>query len=141
MTTFTVSTDTGFTDAEVLALYSSVGWTAYTANPELLHQAVRNSSFVVTARAADGTLVGLARTVSDDATICYVQDILVTPEFQGTGVGRALFSQVQQRYGHVRQLVLITDDEPQQRAFYEAMGLTEGADFDAGPVRVFAQFR
>lgn len=55
--------------------------------------------------------------------------------------GRALFEQVLQRYEHVRQTVLITDDEPQQRALYESMGLTEGADFSVGPVRVFAKFR
>lgn len=140
MTTFTLSTDSELTDGEVLSLYSSVGWTAYTSNPELLHQALRNSSFVVSARSADGRLAGLARAISDDATICYVQDILVRPEYQGTGMGRGLFSEIQQRYRHVRQTVLITDDEPQQRAFYEAMGLTDGADFQTGPVRVFARF-
>ncbi|GAA3282546.1 hypothetical protein GCM10017707_31380 [Paenarthrobacter aurescens] len=85
--------------------------------------------------------MGLARAISDDASIAYVQDILVRPEFQNKGVGRALFSRVQERYRHVRQFVLITDDEPGQRAFYEAMGLKEGADFEAGPVRVFAEFR
>ncbi|WP_370626834.1 GNAT family N-acetyltransferase [Salinibacterium sp. ZJ450] len=97
--------------------------------------------FVVAARSEHGKLIGLARTISDDATICYLQDILVNPAFQGTGVGRALFTQVKERYQHVRQTVLITDDEPQQRAFYQSMGMTERSDFDSGPVRVFAQLR
>ena len=141
MGSFTISTNRTATDAEVLALYGSVGWVAYTNDPDLLFQALRCSAFVVAARNQDGMLIGLARTVSDDATICYLQDILVHPEAQGTGVGRALFDEVKQRYGHVRQMVLITDDEPQQRAFYEAMGLREGSDFDSGPVRLFARFR
>ena len=48
---------------------------------------------------------------------------------------------MQKRYEHVRQMVLITDNEPGQRAFYEAVGFTEGSDFRPEPVRVFAQFR
>lgn len=113
---------------------------AYTNSPDLLSQAIKNSSFVVSAWNEDGKLVGLARTISDDATICYLQDILVHPDFQGTGIGRVLFEQVKGRYQHVRQTVLITDDEPQQRSFYQSLGLTEGSDFSSGPVRVFAEF-
>jgi GNAT superfamily N-acetyltransferase len=96
---------------------------------------------VVTARTEEGGLVGLARAISDDATICYLQDILVRPTFQGTGIGRALVQHVSARYQHVRQTVLITDNEPGQRAFYEALGFTEGSNFTPEPVRVFAQFR
>ena len=62
----------------------------------------------------------MARTISDDATICYLQNILVDPAFQKSGAGRALLETVLARYRHVRQLVLITDNEPGQRAFYEA---------------------
>jgi hypothetical protein len=54
---------------ELLSLYGSVGWTAYTSDPEQLDAAVAGSSYVVTARAG-GELVGLARAVSDDASIC-----------------------------------------------------------------------
>ena len=121
MTSFILSTSPAISDDEILSLYSSVGWTAYTKDPELLCQAIKSSSFVVSAWSKDGKLVGLARTVSDDATICYLQDILVHPDLQRSGVGRALFGQVVERYQHVRQTVLITDDEPRQRAFYESM--------------------
>lgn len=141
MSAFTLSTDGTVSEPELLSLYASVGWSAYTNDPLLLGRAIRSSSFVVVARDEEGALLGLARAISDDATIAYVQDILVNPEFQGTGVGRALFGHVQERYRHVRQTVLITDDEPRQRAFYESMGLTEGSDFQPGPVRVFAQFQ
>lgn len=141
MSKFALSTDSAIPDADILSLYNAVGWSAYTKSPEVLSRAIKNSSFVVSAWGEDGNLVGLARTISDDATICYLQDILVDPAFHRTGVGRALFDQVLQRYQHVRQTVLITDDEPQQRAFYESMGLTEGSDFSAGPVRLFAKFR
>jgi GNAT superfamily N-acetyltransferase len=141
MLTFSISTSCNFSDVELLSLYESVGWTAYTRDPQLLTRAVRSSSFVVTARTEEGGLVGLARAISDDATICYLQDILVRPTFQGTGIGRALVEHVSARYQHVRQTVLVTDNEPGQRAFYEALGFTEGSNFTPEPVRVFAQFR
>lgn len=141
MPPFTLSTSTAIPDVEILSLYNSVGWTAYTNSPDLLFQAIKSSSFVVSAWNEDDKLVGLARTISDDATICYLQDILVHSDLQGTGIGRALFEQVKERYRHVRQTVLITDDEPQQRAFYQSLGLTEGSDFSIGPVRVFAEIR
>ena len=141
MSAFSIFTSSEFSDVEVLSLYESVGWAAYTRDPELLSRAIRSSSFVVTARDERGGLVGLARAISDDATICYLQDILVHPAFQGTGIGRALVEHIAARYQHVRQTILITDNEPGQRAFYEAMGFTEGSNVTPEPVRVFAQFR
>jgi len=141
MPAFTLSASGDVSDAEVLALYQSVGWSAYTRDPTLLVQAIRNSSLVVGARDAGGKLVGLARAVSDDTTICYLQDILVDPAVQRAGVGRKLIEAVKTHYRHVRQTVLLTDNEPGQRAFYENLGFTEGADIRPGPVRVFALFR
>lgn len=118
-----------------------MGWAAYTDHPRVLLAGIENSSFLVTAVDPRGALIGLARAISDDATICYVQDILVLPEAQGDGIGRALLQAVLERYSHLRQIVLITDDKPEQRAFYQALGFTEGAEVEYGPVRVFVQFR
>lgn len=125
---------------QVIALYNSVGWSAYTDHPDVLATALKNSDFLVYAYDKEHQLIGLARAISDDATICFVQDILVHPKAQRTGAGRELFTAVQDRYKHLRQFVLITDDQPGQRAFYESMGLTEGADFESGVIRVFARF-
>jgi hypothetical protein len=81
------------------------------------------------------------RAISDDATICHVQDILVRPSCQGSCAGRALLEAVQSRYRHVPQTVLITDNESGQRAFYQALGFTEGSDFSPEPLRMLARFR
>ena len=72
------------TRGELLTLYESVGWTAYTSDPAMLERAVAGSSYLVTAR-RDGVLIGLARAISDDATMCYLQDILVAPRERRTG--------------------------------------------------------
>jgi GNAT superfamily N-acetyltransferase len=124
---------------ELVELYEAVGWSAYPKAPEVLRAAVAGSSFVVAARRG-GRLIGLARAVSDGATVCYLQDVLVRPEEQRGGVGRALVQAVLDRYREVRQKVLLTDDEPGQRAFYESLGYTEIRDFGSGTLRAFVRF-
>jgi GNAT superfamily N-acetyltransferase len=123
---------------EVLALYRAVGWTAYAENPAVLGAALDGSSRVVVAR-RDGRLVGLARVVSDGASIAYLQDVLVEPAQQRTGLGRALVAAALEPYGHVRQKVLLTDDQPAQRAFYESLGFAEAGDVPGGPLRAFVR--
>lgn len=71
---------------------------------------------------------------------CYLQDILVRPSHHRRGIGRALAERVLGEYSKVRQKVLITDNEPQQKAFYEALGYTQTEDFRGGSVRAFVRF-
>jgi len=123
---------------ELVDLYGAVGWTAYTRDPERLAAAVSASLAVVAAR-QDGELVGLTRVVGDGQTIVYLQDVLVRPAHQRRGIGRELIRRVLEPYRDVRQKVLITDDEPAQRASYESMGFTETGDLGY-PIRTFVQF-
>jgi len=126
---------------ETLDLYASVGWVAYTQDPDLLMEALERSTYVLTARNDDGTLVGLARVISDNTTIAYLQDILVLPEAHRTGVGTSLMDEILKRSKHIRQLVLLTDADPTQRLFYEARGLTEVHDVAPQPLRAFVRLQ
>ena len=60
---------------DVLRLYASVGWTAYTDDPAALERGFRHSLLVLAAW-EDGELAGLIRAVGDGATIVFIQDIL-----------------------------------------------------------------
>jgi GNAT superfamily N-acetyltransferase len=124
---------------ELVALYEAVGWSAYTKAPDVLRRAIAGSSFVVVARRGL-RLVGLARAVSDAATICYLQDVLVLPDEQRNGIGRTLVQAILDHYPTVRQKVLLTDDEPGQRAFYESLGFSETRDHPAGTLHAFVRF-
>ena len=121
---------------ELVELYDAVHWTAYTDDPDTLRRAVMASTSVHIARDG-GHLIGLLRAISDDATIAYVQDLLVRPTHQRRGIGRALMQAFHRRYGHVRQRVLLTDDEPGQGAFYESVGFTRSDAIEGGPLRAF----
>jgi GNAT superfamily N-acetyltransferase len=124
---------------EALALYRAVGWTAYVDNPDVLRAALAGSSHVVTARRG-GHLVGLARVISDGASICYLQDVLVHPDERRAGIGGALVRAVLEPYTSVRQKVLLTDDEPAQRAFYESLGYSDTQEYADGVLRAFVRF-
>ena len=121
---------------DLIGLYTSVGWSNYTRNPDLLHRAVENSLWKLSVW--DGReLVGLARAVGDDASIAYVQDILVRPDRQRNGIGTRLAAAALERFAHVPQIVLITDDEPKTASFYRSVGMTDLGDLG---VRGFARF-
>ena len=118
------------------ALYDSVGWSTYTRDPDQLLAAVEGSDFRVAVWEDDG-LVGLARALSDDVSIAYVQDILVAPSHQGKGVGRALLTAVLKRYSHVRQKVLLTDNRPEQLHFYASMGFVNTRELNHTVLNAF----
>lgn len=113
---------------ELLELYRAVGWSAYTREPDQLVAAIAGSNLVLSARDSAGRLLGLARTISDGAVICYLQDILVDPQFHRQGVGRRLIDAVSDHYRGFRQVVLLTDDDEAQRGFYRAAGLVRSDD-------------
>jgi len=109
---------------EILPLYESVGWTAYTDHPEVLRKGFENAMLTLAAYAGD-ELLGILRAVGDGYTIVFVQDILVFPEHQRKGIGSALLQAILDRYSHVRQIVLATDNTPETIAFYKSMGFRE----------------
>ena len=113
-----------YIEQEILHLYASVGWTAYTDHPELLRKGFENSMLTLAAY-EDDQLLGIIRTVGDGYTIVFVQDILVFPEHQRKGVGSALLQAILDRYSHVRQIELATDNTPKTIAFYKSMGFCE----------------
>lgn len=113
-----------YNEAEVLSLYASVGWTAYTDHRSALRKGFENSLLTLAAYEGD-QLLGIIRAVGDGYTIVFVQDILVFPEHQRKGVGSALLQAVLDRYRHVRQIELATDNTEKTVAFYHAMGFRE----------------
>ena len=117
----------GLDESEILKLYDSVGWVNHTSRPADLAAALKNSTYLVTC-CVDGRLIGLARCLSDDVFISYLQEILVDPEFQGRGIGRRLLGKCLARYEHVSTHVLLTDDEMKQKRFYESLGYKNTKD-------------
>lgn len=80
---------------DLMDLYNNVGWSNYTNNSDILQKA-----------------------------IIYIQDIVVFKTYQHMGIGSRLVTEAMNKYEAVYQKVLLTDNEPNTKAFYEKMGFT-----------------
>ena len=110
-----------YDEREILPLYASVGWTAYTDRPDVLRKGFENSLLCLAAYESD-RMIGLVRAVGDGQTVVLVQDILVHPAYQRQGVGTRLMDAMLKRFPNVRQIQLLTDDTPKTVSFYESLG-------------------
>ena len=110
---------------EILDLYEAVGWTNYTSRPEALRAGYSGSLAVWGAFEGD-KLVGVARVVGDGVTIVFVQDLIVAPPHQRTGIGTQLMQAVMNRFSDVYQMELLTDDGSGACALYESLGFLRG---------------
>ena len=70
----------------------------------------------------EDTLLGLVRIVGDGLTIIYIQDILVLTAHQNKGIATLLMQHILNKYKNVRQKVLLTEEAPDVRHFYEKNG-------------------
>lgn len=115
--------------AEILPLYAAVGWTNYTDHPQMLEEAYKHSLCTLGAYTADDRLVGIIRAVGDGASVLFIQDIIVLPEFQRRGIGTALLKAIVSRYPDVYQTELMTDNTDKTIAFYKSLGFTPATEF------------
>ena len=117
-----------YKEAEILPLYESVGWVFYCKHPEVLEKAFANSLCVLAAY-EDDRLVGLIRCVGDGYTILFIQDLLIYPAYQRRGIGTALMNALLEKYPHVYQIELATDNTEKTIAFYNSFGFHNLTDF------------
>jgi GNAT superfamily N-acetyltransferase len=105
----------------ILSLYAAHAWT-HAGDPARLHTAIDCSSFSVVGVAGD-RIVGFARAMSDEAFAVYIADILVAPDRQRQGIGRALTQAILDRYplGTFHHQVLVA--ERGAEGFYRRLGL------------------
>ena len=116
-----------YTETEILPLYESVGWQFYCKHPEVLEKAYANSLCILAAYEND-QLVGLIRSVGDGHTILFIQDLLVCPAYQRKGIGTALMNALLEKYSHVYQIELVTDNTEKTIAFYKSFGFHNLSD-------------
>ncbi len=113
-------------------LHERAGRATLAADPDRLARAVDRSSLVVTARLEDGTLVGVARALSDDATVVHVEDVVVDPEHRRIGIGSVLVGRILTHYADLgRRASLVPHGDEEAAAFARAVGFGPSADQDA----------
>ena len=128
--------DASITSDQVKNLYDDAGWFTYTEDMPRLMEGIGRSLYTVTAWDND-RLVGLIRVVGEGLTIIYIQDLLVLQTHRRKGIGTKLVRLVCEEYSGARQKVLLTEDAPEMRAFYQSLGFEP---CDRGRLVAFARF-
>ncbi|MBR4290872.1 MAG: GNAT family N-acetyltransferase [Oscillospiraceae bacterium] len=112
---------THYKECDILPLYKAVGWSNYYEHPHMLKKAYAGSLCILAAYKGE-ELAGVIRAVGDGHSILFIQDILVYPKFQRKGIGSALMKAMLERYAHVYQIELATDNTAKTIAFYKSLG-------------------
>jgi ribosomal protein S18 acetylase RimI-like enzyme len=96
-----------------------------------LRQMLSAAGLIVTARlersgsspgsAPAGTLVGVARGITDSSWCCYLSELAVSGSVQGLGVGRGLLDEARRQLGPRVSLILAS--MPDAVGFYERIGM------------------
>lgn len=119
---------------EYLGIRARVGWIRL--QEKQADTALKNS--LLTVGIYDGeNLVGMGRLVGDGAVICYVQDLIVIPEYQHKGVGSeildALIEYVEELRMAGTQMMLCLMCAKGRESFYEKHGFVARPTEALGP--------
>ncbi len=111
------------TAEEFCRLRESVGFQKLTK--EQAKTVLSNTSFLVNA-VCDGKSVGIVRVLTDMLTDAYITDVIVSPDFQGRGLGRKLLDQVVSQLKELSvnnvKLACSLYANPGKETFYEKFG-------------------
>ena len=88
-----------------------------------IRKMLENANLIVTVRNDEGTLIGIARAVTDFTFCCYLSDLAVDVAYQRQGIGKALIDAVYQQIGDETQLLLLS--APDAMAYYPRVGFRE----------------
>lgn len=90
-------------------------------DPARLQRMIDGANLIVTARDEEGRLIGVARSITDHAYICYLSDLAVDRAWQGKGVGTALIEETRRQAGSECACLLLS--APDAEGFYERIGM------------------
>lgn len=117
-----------------LSLRASVGWKLLQSGQA--EKALKNSIFTVTAY-IDGVAVGMGRIVGDGAVICYIQDLVVHPDYQKRGVGKMLMERLIRYTAELKEadteIMLCLMCAKGRERFYEGFGFIARPTESLGP--------
>lgn len=105
---------------------SGLGATRPVDDAPRLRKMLAGAALVMSARAADGRLLGVARCLSDGDWVAYLAELAVTKSAQGQGVGHVLLKAVRDELGP--RVMLVLASVPDAVGFYENVGMPRMPD-------------
>ena len=118
MTNITYKSTHDFTPEQLEELFLSVEWSSG-HYPEKLALAMKNFKTVYSAWDND-KLVGMICAMDDGVMNAYIHYLLLRPEYQGKGIGKALTEMMKEHYKDYLRVIIIAYNE--EAGFYENCG-------------------
>jgi len=102
----------------ILALADGVAFSTLVEDPERAHRVLTAPGAISLVGLEDGEPIGFAHTITDGAIQAYLCRLLVAPDFQRRGIGRALVDESLARSGAIRMDLLSSEEaEPLYRQY------------------------
>ena len=114
-------------------LRNSAGW--FQVHPRQIETGLKSSAFIIAAKDGD-TAVGMARVVSDGGYVVFIADVIVLPEYQRKGIGKAMMGKIMDYIrgklsdGYCIQVDLMAAKGKEK--FYEEFGFVKRPDDNFG---------
>lgn len=115
----TYTEERNFTPQQVAELFLTVRWVVG-KYPDRLYKALMNSSRMISVW--DGNcLVGLIRVMDDSKLVCFINYVLVHPDYHGRGIAGQLLEMVKEAYKSYLYINVMIGDSA-NAPFYEKHG-------------------
>lgn len=93
--------------ADVISVYDDSGINRPTKDVARISKMYANANLVITAWDG-GTLVGVARSLTDYCYCCYLSDLAVRKSYQKQGIGKKLIALTKEKIGEDAMLLLLS---------------------------------
>lgn len=113
--------DKNFTGPELMQLFCSLNWESG-KYPERLQKSLSNYGFVASAW-DEKKLIGLIGAMDDGEMTAYVHYLIIAPQYQNQGIGKALMTMLKEHYKNYLRILLIS--YPDAVNFYKNCGFTK----------------
>ena len=108
---------------EIVNLYMAADWWQESDEARAVIPAmIRGSLCFMVARSLDGSIIGMARVISDGHSDAYIQDVVVLKDYRGKGIGSELVRRLTRFCVErkIRWIGLVA--EPGTQGMYEELG-------------------
>jgi GNAT superfamily N-acetyltransferase len=110
---------------EIADLYRAGGWWKEEYDPMELRNLIHGSFlFAVAVDPKTGCAIGMGRVISDGVSDGYIQDLVVMPEYRGTGIGAQIVSKLVKKCLEMGVSWIGLIAEPGTEKFYMSLGFS-----------------
>lgn len=105
----------------IAGFYIDAGWVSPEEDTSFLLPALKGS-FLVAGAFCENKIAGIARALSDGCSDAYIQDVVVSSEYRGQGIGRGLVNLLTDELRAVGVDWIALVGEPGTEGFYRSIG-------------------